>query len=97
LRILAASALVISVLCYFPLYCILIITGKRPSDSRNAGPARKCKKIDLEQKIKMLKYEGGHSLSSVAHELDFATSTVKSILNDITMFTTVDANKFKNG
>jgi transposase-like protein len=59
------------------------MTGKLPSDSRSAGPAHKCKKINLEQKIKMLKkYEGGQSLSSIARELDLATSTVKSNLND---------------
>jgi transposase-like protein len=59
------------------------VTGKRPSDSRSAGPACTRKKIDLEQKVEMLKqYEGGQSLSSIARELDLATSTVKSNLND---------------
>lgn len=57
--------------------------GKRSSDSKSAGPVRKRKKIDLEQKMKIVKkYEGGQSLSSIARELDLATSTVKSILND---------------
>jgi hypothetical protein len=28
------------------------------------------------------KYEGGQGLSSIARELDLATSTVKSIMND---------------
>jgi hypothetical protein len=59
------------------------MSGKQPSDSRSAEPAHKHKKIDLEQKIKMLKkYEGDQRLSSIACELDLATSTVKSILND---------------
>jgi transposase-like protein len=55
------------------------VKGKRPGDSKSAGPARKRKKIDLEQKIKMLKkYEGCQSLSSIARELDLASSTAKS-------------------
>jgi DNA invertase Pin-like site-specific DNA recombinase len=59
------------------------MTGKQPGDSKSAGPAHKCKNIDLEQKINMLKkYEGGQSPSSIARELDLATLTVKSILND---------------
>ncbi|CAM2120016.1 unnamed protein product [Caretta caretta] len=57
--------------------------GKQPSDSKSARPVRKRKKIDLEQKMKIVKkYEGGQSLSSIARELNLATSTVKSILND---------------
>jgi hypothetical protein len=44
----------------------------------SAGLAHTRKKIDIEQKIKMLnKYEGGQSLSAIPHELDLATSTVK--------------------
>jgi hypothetical protein len=59
------------------------MTGKRQSDSKSAVPARKSKKIDLEQKMKVLKkYEGGQSLSSIARELVLAASTMKSILND---------------
>jgi hypothetical protein len=41
--------------CYFPLYCIPIMSGKRPNDSKSAVPARTHKKIDLEQKMKVLK------------------------------------------
>jgi DNA invertase Pin-like site-specific DNA recombinase len=49
----------------------------------SAGPARKRKKTDLEQNMKMLKkYEGGQRLSSIVRELNLATSTVKRILND---------------
>jgi hypothetical protein len=33
-------------------------------------------------KIKILKYEGGQSLSFIAHELDLSASKVKNILND---------------
>jgi hypothetical protein len=50
------------------------MTGKRPSDSMSAVPARKRKVLK--------KYEGGQSLLSIARELDLAASMVKSILND---------------
>jgi DNA invertase Pin-like site-specific DNA recombinase len=61
------------------------VTGKRPSDNNSAGPARARKKIDLEQKIKILKqYEGCQSLFSIARQIDLATSTVKSTLNNST-------------
>jgi hypothetical protein len=48
------------------------MTGKQQSDRKIAGPACKCKKNDLEQKINILtKHEGDHSLSSIASEFDW--------------------------
>ena len=59
------------------------MTGKRKGSSGKSGESSKRKKIDLEEKIKIIRrYEGGQTLSSIAKELGYATSTVNTILKD---------------
>jgi hypothetical protein len=74
--VLSAVAYIVSVL--FPPVLNSDHDCKATKWITGAGPAHKCKKINIQQKIKMLnKYEGGQSLSSIPHELYLVTSTVK--------------------
>jgi hypothetical protein len=73
--------------CLFLLYKkyfhVLFVAGGKCVPKGKSKLSRECTAIDLELKIRMIhKYEFGHSLSAIEHELSLAVYTVNTSMKD---------------
>ena len=59
------------------------MAGRKRSSDGKGEPSHKLHVIDFETKMKIIhKHEGGQTITSIAHELGYAPSTINTIVKD---------------